>query len=183
MKNYEAAFQIFDSAEDKLGKSPKLSEIKFMKALTLINLNDLNQAGNVFDEVIQNYDGTIFADKSKLEMGILAITTKQYENAEFYLKLLVDKRTDDLGAKAAYYLGFSLFEQKKFNEAILNLDKVRVSFTSYDEWVTKSLLLLGDCYVQIKDFNKAKEMYRAVVIKHNSDAFGQEARVKMQELE
>ncbi|HMU43871.1 MAG TPA: tetratricopeptide repeat protein [Ignavibacteriaceae bacterium] len=183
LKNYEAAFQIFNSAEDKLSKSPKLAEIKFMKALTLINLNDLKQAGDVFDEVIQNYDGTVFADKSKLEMGILAITTRQYEDAAFYLKLLIDKRTDDLGAKAAYYLGLSLFEQKKFNEAILNLDKVRVSFSSYDEWVTKSLLLLGDCYVQIKDFNKAKEMYRAVVIKHRSDAFGQEAQSKLQEFE
>lgn len=123
MKNYEAAVQIFNSAEDKLGKSPKLAEIKFMKALTLINLNDLNQAGNVFDEIIQNYDGTIFADKSKLEMGILAITTKQYENAEFYLKLLVDKRTDDLGAKAAYYLGFSLSEQKNLMKQFLILIK------------------------------------------------------------
>lgn len=182
-KNYEAALQIYNSAEAKFGKSPKLAEIKFMKALTLINLNDFAKAGAVFNDVIQNYDGTIFADKSKLEMGILSITTEQYEDAAFYLKLLIDKRTDDIGAKAAYYLGYSLFEQKKYNEAIINLDKVRVSFSNYDEWVTKSLLLLGDCYARIKDVVKAKEMYRAVISKHRADAYGQDAQNKLQELE
>jgi predicted negative regulator of RcsB-dependent stress response len=59
---------------------------------------------------------------------------------------------------------------------------VRTVFSNYDEWLTKSYILLGDCYVELNDKRKAEEMYRTVISKHRNDIYGQEAREKLRNL-
>lgn len=52
----------------------------------------------------------------------------------------------------------------------------------YDEWYTKSLLLLGDCYVINNDKTNAAEMYKAVLKRHRKNQFAQEANEKLNQL-
>jgi TolA-binding protein len=182
IKNYDAAISTFDKAVKKLSDSPRISEILFMKGETLVNKGDVTGAYEVFDEVIQYYKGTIFADKAKLELGLIELAAKRFENAEFYFKSLAESRTDDLGAKAQYYYGETLFEEEKFSDAITALVRVRSIFPAYNEWVTRSVLKLGDCYVEIEDFDKAKEMYRTVLSAHRGDTLGKEAQEKLNKI-
>jgi TolA-binding protein len=182
-KNYDAAIDIYNKALDKLSQSPRIAEILFMKGTTLINKEDYVSAYEVFDEVIQYYPKSIFADKSKLELGLLELATENYMNADMYFRNLAETRSDDIGAQAQYFLGVSLSEQEKFDEAVTALERVRLVFSGFDEWLTKSYLKLGDVYVKQEEFNKAKEMYRAVLSKHRGNAFGQEAQRKLRELQ
>jgi TolA-binding protein len=182
-KNYDAAIEIYNRALDKLSQSPRIAEILFMKGSTLINKQDYAQAYDVFDEVIQYYNRSIFGDKAKFELGLLELATENYSNADLYFTNLAETRSDDLGAQAQYYLGVSLAEQEKYEEAISALERVRLTFAGYDEWLTKSYLMLGEVYTKQEQIEKAKEMYRAVLSRHRGNAFGQEAQNKLRELQ
>jgi TolA-binding protein len=177
------ALLIYNEAIKNLSKSPRLPEILFAKGVTLTNNNNFDEAYTDFAELISDYPGSLFADKAKLELGIIEMAAGRYDNADSYFSGLAQTRTDELGAKGQYYLGLSLFEQDKITEAITAFVRVRTIFSAYDEWLTKSYLKLGECYTKIKDEVKAKEIYRAVLSRHKGDDYGKEAQKRLRELE
>ncbi len=181
-KDYDSAIKILDAAIDKLSDSPRMPEILFMKGVTLTNKSELNDAYDVFQQVVQYYGNSIFAAKAKIEIGLIQIAAGLYEKAQAYFSELAQSRSDDIGAKAQYYLGLSLFQQEQYQAAIDSLDRVRTIFSNYDEWLTKAYLLMGDSYVKLKEPQKAKEYYRAVIKKHRDDDYGKEAKEKLKEL-
>jgi TolA-binding protein len=181
-KDFDSAIDIYNQALDKIPKSPRIAEILFMKGVTYGNKNDPDNSYSVFQDVVQYYSGTIFADKARLELGLIELAASRFENAEFYFKNLADSRSDDIGAKAQYYLGVSFAEDGKDDEAISALEKVRTIFAAYDEWLSKSYMKLGDIYSRQKENDKAKEYYRAIITKHKGDQFGKEAQSKLRNL-
>lgn len=183
LKNYNAAIHIYDAAANKMPTSPKLAEIIYNKALVLIEKGDIPQAYESFNQVIQYYDGTIFAANSKFELGLLELVRKNYQTSDMLFRELAENRIDDLGAKSQYYYGVSLLEQNKIDDAITAFVRVRFVFSAYDEWLTKSFLRLGECYEKKNDTQKAKEMYRTVLTRHRGDEFGAEAQNKLKELQ
>jgi TolA-binding protein len=183
MKNYDAALTVLNKAIKKLSKSPRKSEILYLKGMTLVNKNDFQSAYEVFDEVVLYHKQSIFADKSKFEIGLIELAAERYEGAENSFKQLAESRSDDLGAKAQYYYGLTLLEQEKISEAISAFVRVRTVFAGYDEWLARSFLKLGECYTKLEEFDKAKDMYRAVLTKHRGDIFGQEAQDKLRALQ
>ncbi len=182
LKNYEAEINVYNEALTKLKGSSAIPEISYMKGMTLILSDSLQQAYDVFSDVSFYYRESIFADKSKFEMGLIDLAAKRFENSDKFFLEIAEKRNDDFGAKAQYYYGLSLYEQENINEAISALVRVRTVFSDYDEWLSKSYILLGDCYVKLNDKRKAEEMYRTVISKHRSDELGNEARAKLKNL-
>lgn len=181
-KDFNNAIKIYDAGIKELPKSPKIPEMLYNKGLTLTEMQNIQEAYMVFDNLATTYPENIFADKARLEIGLIELSASRYENADLYLSYLGKARTDDIGAKAQYYYGQSLFEQKKYNDAITALLRVRNFFSRYEEWVTRSFLLLGDCYVKINDKRSAEEMYRAVLAKYAGTSFGKEAQEKLRKL-
>jgi len=182
LENYGAALSTYDRAIDKLKGSPGIPEIMYMKGLTYIKTDSLQQAYEMFSDVSYYYRETIFADKSKFESGLIDLAAGRYENSDNNFLELAEKRNDELGAKAQYYYGLSFYEQGKYTEAISALVRVRTVFSAYDEWLTKSYMALGDCYVKLGDNRKAEEMYLIVISDHKNDSYGKEARKKVNEL-
>ena len=78
--------------------------------------------------------------------------------------------------------GLSLFDQAKYSESISALVRVRTVYSQYEPWLSRSYLLLGDCYVKLNDTRQAEEMYRVVVTKHKGNELGEEARQKISKL-
>lgn len=182
-KKYDLALAVYEKGSEKLSNSPQIAEILFMRATTYANSGDITNAYQVFDEIVQYYRETVFADRSKYEIGLIEYSAKRYDNAMASFRSLADSRTDELGAKAQYYLGMSLFEQGKTNEAISAFVRVRTVYSFYGEWLSRSTLMLGDCYTKLKDFEKAKQFYRDVIAKHRGDEIGRTAQKKLREIE
>lgn len=180
--NYRAALDLYNRATGSINEQKRIPEIMFEKALAQVKLEDTQSAYETFFEIINYYNGTIFSAKSKIELGLLEIKRENYENAETYFRDLGENRLDDIGAHAQFLYGLSLFEQKKYNEAISAFVRVRSVFSTYDLWYTRSLIMLGDCYAKLNDKKNAREMYRAVISKHSRDELGAEARRKLNAL-
>jgi TolA-binding protein len=181
-KQYDEAINILDKSLDKLSESPRLPELKFMKAQTLINKGDISSAYDVFADIIQNSDGNLFAEKSKIELGLIDLAAKRYDEAAIYFKNLSESRNDEIGAKAQFYLGELYTDQEQYPEAVTAFVRIKTVFSAYDEWLTRSYLKLGDIYLKMNDKVKAREMFKSVLARHNGDAYGKEAQSKIRAL-
>ncbi len=181
-KNHFKEIEIYDYALNEFENSSRVPEILYFKGVAQKLDGDVQAAYFTFDRILKYYQETIFSAKTKIELGKLELERESYENAELLFKELGAVRTDDIGAEAQYNYGITLFNQGKINEAISALVRVRSIFSTYDEWYTKSLLKLGECYIKLDDKRNAREMFRAVIRKHNNDAFGTEARQKLNSL-
>jgi TolA-binding protein len=181
-KNYFKEVEIYNYAINAFESSSRVPELLYFKGVAQKLDGDIQSAYNTFDRIIKFFRETVFSAKAKIELGTLELERESYENAELLFKQLGAERTDDIGAEAQYNYGLTLFNQDKINEAISALVRVRSIFSMYDEWYTKSLLKLGDCYVKLGDKKNAREMFRAVIKKHRNDAFGAEAREKLNRL-
>ena len=179
---YEEAIRVYDNAYNKIQNTQSRAEFLYWKAVTLSDKGDVASAYDVYDEIVQYYDGSIFADKARLDLGTVEMNAKRFTNAIKYFQSLATKRTDDLGASAQYNLGVLYQTQSKANESITAFVRVLNSFQAHDEWVTKANLRLGDIYAKMKDNRRAKEMYKAVMDKHPDDDYGKEAQQKTRRL-
>lgn len=182
-KNYDAAVKIYNRGISELSKSQKIPEFQYNKGLTLLEMNSFQEAYSVFEEVVMYSPGTVFADKSKFELALIDLAAGRYANSDEYLIGLAEKRTDDIGAKSQFYLGQSLYEQGKYIEAITALVRVRTIFSRYEEWLMRSYILTGDCYVKLNDKRNAAEFYRSVVTKYSGTSIGDEALQKLRKIQ
>jgi len=181
-KQYSSAVNVLKEASDAVPTSNRVPELLFQQAVNLAKDNNIAEASSIYNQIITYYEGAIFAAKAKVALGIIELQKNNYENAQALFREVGEKRTDDIGAEAQYYYGVLLFNQNKIEDAITSLVRVRSVFAAYDEWYTKSLLKLGDCYVKLKDKKQAREMYRAVLSRHNSGEFADEAKKKINQL-
>ncbi len=183
LKNqYPEAIKLYTDEVNKIPKSPRVAELLFMKAQVQLDAGNVSEAFSTFNRIIYYYDNTVFGAKAKIEMGLIELARQSFENAEILFKDLGEKRTDDLGAKAQYYYGLTLFQENKLDDAISAFVRVESLFSNYDEWYIKSMIKLGDCYVRLGDKKKAKSLYRAVYKKHKHDDFGREVKNKLKKL-
>ncbi len=181
-ENYDGEIELYEATFDKLKDKEGAAEIAFKKAEAFIQKNDIPAAYKSLLAVIEIYPGTVFSDEAKIELGIIELARKDYSKAEDLFREVAGSRKDDIGAKAQFYYGEALFLQNKIEDAVAAFVRVRSIFPAYDEWYSRSLLRLGDCYVKLNDTKNAKEMYSAVLKKHRSDKLGAEAKSKLKKL-
>ena len=180
--NYPASINVLEQASSKLKDSPRLPEVLFLKGTAYIKVDDIQKAYGTFEELSMYHTETIFADRAKFEMGLIDLATGKYDVADNHFLEVAEKRTDDLGARSQYHYGLSLFDQGKYSEAISALVRVRTVYSQYEPWLSRSYLLLGDCYLKLNDKRQAEEMYRVVVTKHKGNELGEEARQKINKI-
>ena len=182
MENYPASIDVMEKASSILKDSPRLPEVLYLKGMAYIKVEDVQKAYDTFNELALYHSETIFADRARFEMGVIDMAADRYSEADKNFLDVAEKRTDDVGARAQYYYGISLFEQERYSESISALVRVRTVYSQYEPWLSKSYLLIGDCYVKLNDNRQAEEMYRVVLTKNKGNELGEEARKKISKL-
>lgn len=181
-KQFDASVNVLNSAINAQPTSNRIPELLYLRALSEIKLEKIQEAYSTLDQIVTYYEGTVFAAKSKIELGLLEFNRSNFENALILFKELAEKRLDDIGAQAQYQIGLIYFEQNNMNDAISAFVRVRSVYSGFDEWYTRSLMKLGDCYVKLNDKKQARDMYRAVINRHKTGELAQEANRKLKQL-
>lgn len=181
-KQYENAIRVLDETIAANSTSNQIAEMLFIKGETETKAKYINEAISTFEQIVNYYEGTIFAVKAKVELGKVQIENANYSKAQEYLREISEKRLDDVGAQAQYYLGVSLYNQGNYDDAVTAFVRTRSIFSGYDEWHTKSLLMLGECFIKLNDKARAKEMFRSVLNRHSDGDYAIEAKRKLRGL-
>ncbi len=179
---YEKAINAYDKVYSSTEPTDKKAEILYRKGLDLIQLGKIKKVYETFNKLTTDYPQSIFATKGQLELATLELARGNYELAEKVFSEIGKERKDDIGAQAQYFAGETLFEQKKYSEAIAAYSRVVNIFSQYVEWKTKAELRIADCYTKLKNYFKAKKLYRDIYRKHRYDKFGFEAKRKLRKI-
>lgn len=83
------------------------------------------------------------------------------------------------GAEARFEIARSYFEQRRWDEAEKAAFEVINKSGSYELWVTRAYILLGDVYFNQKDFFNAKATYQSVMDHTSVEALRLEAEQKI----
>ncbi|MET0634420.1 MAG: tetratricopeptide repeat protein [Chitinophagaceae bacterium] len=104
---------------------------------------------------------------------------QQYEEAISNFKSVVQLNKAALAAEARYEIAASWFALNKFNDAEKAAFEVINKSGSYDYWVTRAYILLGDVYFAQKDFFNAKATYQSIVDNTTDTELKAEAQGKL----
>jgi tetratricopeptide (TPR) repeat protein len=183
LKNYEKAEKYFLKLKDFA--SGQEAKIEAMRGLlrSHYQLQKYSDAvANARELLAQKSAGT--DDKVLANMAIAksAQSQNQCEQAITHYRIVTSLSKAAYGAEARYEIANCFATQNRYADAEKAAFEVINKAGSYELWVTKAYILLGDLYVKQKDYFNAKATYRSVVDNAKIEELRQEAERKLKEI-
>ncbi len=116
---------------------------------------------------------------ANLTLAKSAQLDKNYTEAITKYKSVVALNKAGFGAEARYEIANCLFAQNKYAEAEKAANEVINKSGSYEFWLIKSYILIGDIYTIQKDYFNAKATYQSIVENASIDELKLEAQTKL----
>ena len=180
LKNYSEAERYY--AQLKQITSGQENRLEAMRGLlrTQYQQKKWSEAvDNAKDLIAQK--GASSDDKSLANMAIgkSAQIGGQYDVALNSFKAVVAVNKAALGAEARYEVANTWFMTDRFSDAEKAAFEVVNKSGSYDYWVTKAYILLGDIYYKQKDYFNAKATFQSIVQNSLNAELKAEAQAKL----
>ena len=106
-------------------------------------------------------------DNTKVEAlrmkGLSLRETRQYDDAISVLRTCNSSTKSIKGAEAKYYVSEILFEQNNNEECELEIMELVNQKPSYDYWIAKAILLLGENFIVLEDYYNARSSLQSVI--------------------
>jgi predicted negative regulator of RcsB-dependent stress response len=138
-------------------------------------------------EAVQNAQELLLqkgvATDDKMMANMVLAKSSQLNNdlavAASYYRTVVNLGKSEYAAEARYRIAEILLLQNKPSEAEKAAFEVINKAGSYDYWITKSYILLGDIYLQQKDYFNAEATLKSVVDNSTNPELKAEAQQKL----
>lgn len=182
-KQYDKAF----SALTRIGKEYKETDVYpdalYQLGNVYVENGNLVEATDQYQSVITQYPSTMVALRAELGLVRIALETKDYAGAQEKAKRVATSRTDEFGAEAQYLAGVALSGAKDWKNAETALLRVKYVFPSYDRWVAKAYVALGEVYEGMKDSRRARTAYEDAMKYKSETETSTEARKRLEQLQ
>jgi TolA-binding protein len=164
LKNYARAEEYFVQLKDITGNQEY--KLEAMRGLLRSQYQQQKWTEGVTNaKELINEKGSSSDDKALANMSIAKSyqVNGQYDLAIANFKSVVSINKAALAAEARYEIANSWFKVNKLADAEKAAFEVINKSGSYDFWVTKAYLLLGDVYYAQKDYFNAKATFQSIV--------------------
>ncbi len=178
-KNYANAKKYFESLNNNaVNQDNKLEALRGL-VRSFYQLKDYTEAFVASKELLTK-KGLSTDDKSigNLVLGKSAQIAGDCNAAVTAFKAVAAINKSLWGAEARYEIANCLFSQNNL-AAAEKAALATIKETGYDEWVTKSYILLGDIFVQQKDYFNAKATYESIAKNASIEILKTEAQSKL----
>ena len=184
LKNYDKAEKYYNRLKDFA--STQENKLEAMRGLlrSQYQLQNWNEAvTNAKDLLNQKSAGT--DDKVLANMAIAKSyqTSNQCELAITNYRTVVALSKSAYAAEARFEIANCFYSQNRFGDAERAAFDVIKQAGSYETWVTKAYLLLGDVYFKQKDYFNAKATFQSVIDNAKVEDLRQEADRKLKLVE
>jgi lipopolysaccharide biosynthesis regulator YciM len=182
LKDYVKAEKYFGKLKDFA--SSQENKLEAMRGLlrSQYQLQKWNDAvTNARDLLNQKGIGTDDKVLANLAIAKSHQNAKEYEQAITAYRSVVSLSKSAYGAEARYEIASSFLAQNRLKDAEKAAFEVINKAGSYENWVTKAYILLGDVYFKDQDYFNAKATYQSVVDNAKIEELRQEAERKLKE--
>ena len=180
LKNYTAAQQYFNLLKS-IATTPE-NKLEAMRGLlrTQFKLSQWTEAvANAQDLLTQKGIAADDRMMANLVIGKNYQQSSQFEEALSAYRSVVALGKSEFSAEARYHIAEILMEQNKLPDAEKAAFEVINKAGSYDVWITKSYILLGEIYFREKDYFNAEATLKSVVENATDAGFKKEAQDKL----
>jgi tetratricopeptide (TPR) repeat protein len=109
-------------------------------------------------------------------------SNNQCDNALQYFRTAALLSKAAYGAEARYEIAYCLFQNNQLKDAEKAAFEMINKSGSYEQWVTKSYLLLGDIYLKEKDYFNARATFQSIIDNAKIEDIRNEAKQKLEEV-
>ncbi len=156
--DYQAAIGYYQKLLGK-GNNYRLEALTGL-GQTYLSLNQPEKAKEQFGEGLKYRPDD---DLSRLGLGQVALMQKDYDQAYSTFSQLAAESTAEPGARAQYYLGLTLQDQGKYQDALKEFSKVKVLYVSYAKWVSQAMLHMAQCYKALNNKTDAQNTLSSLI--------------------
>lgn len=183
-KNYSNAVRYYTRLYELTGLSS--SKLEALRGLLRAHyqLGQLEEA-SLRGAALLNEKGASTDDKALVAL----VSAKKYcqqgreEEAQLSLRQVITLNKASLAAEARFELASSLFRKQQFKAAEKAAFETINKSGSYEDWVTRAYLLLGDIYFAQTDYFNAKATYQSVKDNANKEEFRKQAAEGVEKVE
>ncbi|MET0462452.1 MAG: tetratricopeptide repeat protein [Chitinophagaceae bacterium] len=164
MKNYQQAERYYGQlAQEASSQQNRLEAMRGLLRSQYQLQKWTEAAANAKELTTQKNAST--DDKALANMAIAKSyeISKQYDQAIASFKSVIQLTKSALAAEARYGVANGWFQLNKLSDAEKAAFEVINKSGSYDFWITKAYILLGDIYFRQKDYFNAKATFQSVV--------------------
>ena len=182
-QNSDKAILTLQNLQQKVKDPEIIAEAKLRTGDVLRSLGKNAEANIQFEQVSKDYGDLPIADEARIAQARMYFELKEYDRANVTAEKVATSRKDEIGAEAQYIVGASLAGKKDWANVITALLRVKYVFPSYERWVGRAYLGLGDAYEQTKDVRHARESYLAVLKLKTDTSVIEEAQRRLKRME
>jgi TolA-binding protein len=183
LKKYENAEKYFTKLKDFA--SNQESRMEAMRGLlrSQFQLQKWGEAvANAKDLLAEKAAGTDDRVLANMAIAKSAQLNNDCETAITNYRTVASLSKAAYGAEARYEIANCFFSQNKYGDAEKAAFEVIKKAGSYEDWVTRAYILLGDIYYKQKDYFNAKATYKSVVDNAKIESMRQEAERKLKDV-
>ncbi|HRH65279.1 MAG TPA: tetratricopeptide repeat protein, partial [Bacteroidia bacterium] len=170
LKNYDKALSDFEKLEASAEVKDNIMAAQTGELRCSYKLNDYDKAirnaqkvlsSSVTDKDLIN-EAHFIAGKSYFAKNDMASAKSELS--------IVSKRTNsEMTAESKYHLALIEYKMGNYKESQKLIFEIQNQVPSYDFWIAKGFILLGDNYIAQKDTFQAKETYKSIVDNFQKD--------------
>jgi tetratricopeptide (TPR) repeat protein len=120
--------------------------------------------------------------EARLYLGKAAMVDEDLSNAKMYFTKVAEATKNKKGVEARYHLARIKHLREKYDASMSACYEVINHIPSYDYWVAKSYILLGDNYAAKGDNFQAKATYKSIVDNYEGKKLREIAQKKLEKL-
>ena len=103
----------------------------------------------------------------------------KYEQAKTAFSAAIETAKDENAAEAKYMIALMQYTSEDYQTSINTLFELNNQFTSFDQWLGKSFLLIADNYYTLGELFQAKATLNSIIENASSAILIDEAKLKL----
>ena len=183
-KNYDKAYQYYTELE-KFANSTENRVISYLGQMRCANILGKKQETLDACKKVLNYDKAANENKTEahLYQGRIYLSTNELSKALSEFVSVAKASKTIIGAEAKYSVAYIHYMNKDYKECKKAVTEMSDQYASYDYWIEKSFIVLGDSYVAQGDFFQARATYQSVADNTEDANMKEIASQKVKEIE
>ncbi|MEI7802901.1 MAG: tetratricopeptide repeat protein, partial [Bacteroidota bacterium] len=182
--DYKKAYEYYQLLSLSADYKENLSEALKGMMNSAWKMNDWSKTSEAADKILANPSSPADdLNEARYYSAKVAMINKDYAKAEDLFTKVSKGNNSTTGAEALYNIALIYFNENKNDEAEKQCYKVIEQKPSYNYWIAKSYLLLGDIFFSENDLFNAKATLQSIIDNYKTDDdILPEAKSKLQQV-
>lgn len=168
-KNYERALAQYEVLETNAEVKDNITAAMVGQMRAAFQLKDYSKAQTAAQKILGASSDKDLANEAHLISGKCYLQNSELTNAKTELQVVAKRTNSEMTAESKYLLAQIEYQLNNFKESQKLIFEIQKQVPSYDFWIAKGFILLGDNYLAMKDTFQARETYKSIVDNFEKD--------------